>query len=350
MPRPFLKLLLLTALACVSEAPQIPPQPAPTLTSQASGTEQLLQAVSVVSESVVWVSGHGGSYARTLDGGLTWQAARVPQADTLQFRDVHAISADTALLLAAGPADMSRIYRTTDGGTTWNLAWQNEDPNGFWDCFDFWDSRRGAAYGDETGGVLAILTTSDGGASWSRVPADSLPAAQEGEGGFAASGLCLVAGPAGRGWITTGAADTSRILETTNFGASWRAVSTPAFATDAAGLMAISFRNDLVGIAVGGDIREPEGYSDNVVVTGDGGLTWELAGRPVTPGALYGGTYLPGTAWVVGVGPSGADYSVDDGATWTVLDTLSYWSVGFASAKVGWMTGPGGRITRVEMY
>ncbi len=342
--------LALGLIGCAAERPEVPAVPSPSMISQVSGTDQLLQAVSPLSDSVVWVSGHGGTYARTLDGGVNWQAGRVPGADTLQFRDVHAISADTALLLAAGPADMSRIYRTTDGGASWTMTWQNEHPEGFWDCFDFWDSRRGAAYGDETGGVLALLTTSDGGASWARVPADSLPAAQEGEGGFAASGLCLVAGPGGRGWITTGAADTSRILETNNYGASWTAVSTAAFATDAAGLMAISFRNDLVGVAVGGDIREPTGYSDNVLVTRDGGATWEVAGQPVMTGALYGGLYVPGTPWFVGVGPSGADYSTDDGASWTSMDTLSYWSAGFGSSRVGWLTGPGGRITRIEMY
>src|SRR5687768_17240736 len=63
---------------------------APVLTVQASGTTALLQAVSAVNASVVWASGHDGTYVRTLDGGEAWVAARVPGADTLQFRDVHA--------------------------------------------------------------------------------------------------------------------------------------------------------------------------------------------------------------------------------------------------------------------
>ena len=44
------------------------------LESQVSGTDVLLQAVSAVDEEVVWVSGHGGTWARTLDGGATWTA------------------------------------------------------------------------------------------------------------------------------------------------------------------------------------------------------------------------------------------------------------------------------------
>ena len=34
----------------------------------------------------------------------------MPGADTLQFRDVHALDADRAWLLSAGPGELSRIY------------------------------------------------------------------------------------------------------------------------------------------------------------------------------------------------------------------------------------------------
>ena len=39
------------------------PHQAPSLTEQVSGTASLLQAVSVVNERVVWVSGHKATYA-----------------------------------------------------------------------------------------------------------------------------------------------------------------------------------------------------------------------------------------------------------------------------------------------
>src|SRR5690606_26346845 len=83
-----------------------------TLTPQESGTTALIQAVSVVSEQVVWASGHEGTYLRTTDGGRTWHAAKVPGADTLQFRDIHAVDENTAYLLSAGPGELSRIYKT----------------------------------------------------------------------------------------------------------------------------------------------------------------------------------------------------------------------------------------------
>jgi len=86
-------LVLLCVTAC---APQRPPAPTPTsftAVDQVSGTTQLLIGISPVNENIVWASGTGGTWVRTIDGGTTWQAGRVPGADTLQFRDVHAVDA-----------------------------------------------------------------------------------------------------------------------------------------------------------------------------------------------------------------------------------------------------------------
>src|SRR5690606_14638414 len=186
-------------------APAQAEQPAaPRLIEQLSGTSHRLQALSVVSADVVWASGVGGTWVRTLDGGRNWEPGVVPGADSLEFRDVHAFDADRALLLSAGSGSRSRIYRTRDGGRSWELVFVNEEPDGFYDCMDFWDDDRGAVYGDAVGDELRVLVTSDGGDTWTLVPSDRLPAALPGEGGFAASGTCVVAGAGEAGWIGTG--------------------------------------------------------------------------------------------------------------------------------------------------
>src|SRR6266480_4522293 len=46
-----------------------------TITEQQSHTTALLQAVSAVDDSVVWVSGHHATWVRTVDGGRTWLPA-----------------------------------------------------------------------------------------------------------------------------------------------------------------------------------------------------------------------------------------------------------------------------------
>ena len=130
--------------ACGSDAPGIPPATwRLMLIEQRSGTEALLQSVSPVSDDVVWVSGHQATYARSVDGGVTWTAAVVPEADGLQFRDVAAFDERTAYLMSAGSGDRSRIYRTDDGGGTWTLQYTADHPEAFLDCMDFWSPERG---------------------------------------------------------------------------------------------------------------------------------------------------------------------------------------------------------------
>src|SRR6187397_2716238 len=62
---------------------------APVLTDQSMKSSTRFQAVSALSNDVAWISGTRGSWARTLDGGKTWQAGMVPGADSLEFRDVQ---------------------------------------------------------------------------------------------------------------------------------------------------------------------------------------------------------------------------------------------------------------------
>ncbi len=316
---------------------------------QQSGTDVLLQAVSAVNDSVVWVSGHGGTWARTVDGGRTWAARVMDGADSLQFRDVHALDAERAWLLSAGPGELSRIYRTLDGGETWRLQFLNPEEDGFYDCLEFRDERRGLVYGDAVDGELRILRTADGGRTWQMSRSADVPAALAGEGGFAASGTCVTLGLGGRAWIGTGAADTARVLVSEDEGRSWTAVPAPIAGGEAAGIFTIAFRDSVHGAILGGDLGRPEEHTDNVAVTEDGGRSWQLVGRPVFAGPVYGAAYVPGapTPTLVAVGPGGADWSSDEGRSWTVADTASYWGVGFSRSGVGWMVGPGGRIARI---
>ena len=291
------------AFAAVSLAPA-----APVLTPQISGTTQRLQAVSAVSDRVVWTSGTGGTYTVSTDGGDHWRAAQVPHADSLEFRDVAAFDSASAWLLSSGPGGRSRIYHTADGGATWVLQFTNTDPNAFFDCFAFWDQTHGIAVSDGVRGRFPILLTDDGGAHWTRRPFDTSPAADSGEGAFAASGTCLITAPGGRAWIGTGASPSG-----------------------------------------GGDIGLRALQTVRVVRTDDGGRTWITVASPGFAGAVYGLAVVPGLPGaLVAVGPGGAAYSVTDGASWTALDSASYWSVGFASPRAGWLVGPNGRIAKVS--
>ena len=345
------RFLPLTALwlACV-RPPAAGPAAEPVLEPQSSGTSVLLQAVSAVSDSLAWVSGHRGMYARTTDGGRTWHIGRVPDADSLQFRDVHAVDAQTAWLLSAGPGALSRIYHTTDGGATWSEQFRNAEPEAFYDCFAFWDRRRGVVFSDQVNGRMIIRTTSNGGKDWTLVPHESLPQGLPGEGGFAASGTCVVARPGGHAWIVTGNGPRSRVLHSADYGRTWSVADAPIVAGEAAGFATIAFRDDRHGVALGGELGNPDARTDNVFLTADGGRTWLAGGRPPFSGAVYGAAFVPGASpALVAVGPRGAALSRNGGESWAALDTLSYWGIGFGPGRVGWITGPGGRITKVTL-
>jgi len=323
----------------------------PSLEPQSSGTTVVLQAVSAPSARVAWVSGHGGVVLRTTDGGAHWTRVPAPGGDSLQFRDVHAVDSAVAWLLAAGPGARSRIYHTRDGGQAWTAQFVNGDSAAFYDCFAFWDARRAVAFSDAVAGVFQILVTEDGGGHWRRVLASDLPPAQPGEGAFAASGTCVATAGSRHAWIATGAADTARVLRTTDGGRTWTAAVTPVRGGPTAGLAAIAFLDTLHGVALGVSegVADATSRAPNVTRTTDGGRTWQLAPRTAFAGAAYGVAAVPGRA-LIAVGPGGMDWVPEGGAEWAPLDTLAYWSVGFAPGSgVGWVVGPQGRITRITL-
>jgi photosystem II stability/assembly factor-like uncharacterized protein len=325
-----------------------PTGPTVTLTPRDSGTQALLQAISPVDDRVIWASGHEGTWALSLDGGDTWHSGVVAGAETMQFRDVHGVDAHTAFLMSAGSGDDSRIYRTDDAGANWRLQYRNAVDAAFFDCFDFWDDRRGLAFSDSVDGELFVLRTVDG-ETWDRIPAARLPPALAGEGSFAASGTCLRTGPEGLAWIGTGAAAAARVLITRDYGERWTAHRTPMPAGESSGIASLSFRDALAGAALGGNIAAPDELADTVITTRDGGISWTTGGRQPFTGAVYGSSFVPGTNWLVAAGPGGVALSTDGGGVWRQLDDRNHWAVGFATASRGWALGPDGRITEITI-
>lgn len=343
-------LIALVAACSHSQRSAVPPVEV-ARTEQTSGTTALLIAVSPVSDSVVWVSGAQGTYLRTTNGGTTWQAARVPGADSLQFRDVHGVDASTAYLLSIGNGSQSRIYKTTDAGQRWTLQFTNPDSAGFYDCMSFWDPNRGLVIGDALGTEIAILTTSDGGARWTRIPPSALAPAQPSEGSFAASGTCLETRPGGHAWIVASNADHGRVLHTADYGRTWAVDTLPITTRAASGPQSIGFRDDRNGFVLGGGYAVQDG-DVLAAVTRDGGNTWVARTRPPLRTGVWGGVYVPGARrpTIVAVGPAGAVWSGDEGGSWTPIDTLNYWSVGFASPRAGWAVGAQGRVTKLSGF
>jgi photosystem II stability/assembly factor-like uncharacterized protein len=316
--------------------------------AQPSPTVAELRGLSVVSPRVVWVSGARGTVLHTLDGGETWLRDTIPGAGALDFRAIAATSARVAHAMSI--ADSSRIYRTTDGGRSWSLRWSATRKGTFLDAIRFWDARHGIAMSDPVDGKFLLVTTHDGGETWREVPAERLPAALQGEGGFAASGSCLTVAGRADVWFATGGAKVARVYRSRDRGRTWTVHDTPIRAGAAsAGIFSVAFRDARNGVVAGGDYRQPALRGGNLAVTRDGGATWTLVDSTSSPAGYRSAVaYLPATAGtsLVAVGLSGTDLSTDGGRSWTPVDTVAYNAVGFASRRAGWAVGPKGRIAR----
>ena len=342
-------MLVLLAGCALRSRPEADPRPGVvgTIAEQQSHTTALLQAVSAADDRVVWVAGHRATWVRTVDGGRTWVPGALTGPDsTLEFRDVKAVSATTAYLLAAGPGEQSRIYKTTDAGRSWKLQFMNRDSAAFYDCFDFWDATHGIAVSDAVRGKMIVIRTDDG-EHWSAVDGDGMPPALPQEGSPAAGGTCLVGRGRTRAWF--GTVPHARVYRSDDRGRRWSAVTTPIVSGEAAGVATLAFRDEQHGMALGGRILAPDEHSDSVAaVTSDGGQTWTLVKRPTFSGAVYGAAVVPGMpGYVVAAGPRGLSWTGSDGRSWTSLSGSAYWAVDCTSRDACWAVGPGGRITHL---
>jgi photosystem II stability/assembly factor-like uncharacterized protein len=336
----------------------------PTLTPQTSGTTQGLIGVSPVNARVVWVSGRGGTFAVTTDGGQTWRSGVVPGAEALQFRDVEGVSDKVAYLLSIGSGTDSRIYKTTDGGANWTLQFQNQNPDAFYDCFAFWTPTRGITQSDAVNARFPVIRTTDG-LSWQDI-GDNLPAALAGEASFASSGTCVAAQGKDNAWIVTGGASPSRVLATGDRGNSWTAYNSPLRGSPSAGIFSVAFRDAWHGIIGGGDLDPTAPPFDQTATSSDGGRTWTITPQQPNIGTVFGLAYAgergkgggsegdsngQGNAnqTVVVTGPGGAAWTPDEGNTWfTLPGVANYWGVAFGSPKTGWFVGTDGRILRID--
>lgn len=322
----------------------------PSWQPQESGLTSSLRGLSAVDGTTAWLSGAGGRYAYTRDGGITWHPGAVPGAEDLDFRDVEAFPGGIAFLMSAGPGAGSRIYKTADWGATWTLQHANELEDAFFNGFAFWSPEAGALVGDPLEGRMFLLLTEDGGRTWWRPEVGRLPAFEPGEYGFAASGTNIATfGPDGLAIASGGSV--ARVFLSRDRGRTWAVVATPITAgTPSSGIFSIAFRSPADALLVGGDYQEDGRSGGNIARSGDGGRSWTLASEP------HGVGYRSGVAWRddtlrpmwVAVGTSGSSYSVDEGRQWVTFGTAPFNAVAFAG-PVGWAVGPEGRVARLRV-
>ena len=366
-------LLLAASAVATAQSPPAPtspePQPQQIWRMQDSGTTAGLRGIDSVNGTVAWASGTEGTVLKTTDGGAHWQKCAVPDGDkdgaTLDFRGVQAWDATTAIVMASGQGDKSRLYKTRDGCAHWSLLYRNPNKAGFWDAMAFSSRSRGFILGDPVAGRFVLLFTLDAAKTWDRVNTKDLDGGQEEIGAFAASNSAMTlegnslpifgtSGPGGP-WLyspdsvctaLTGAADPASCLRY-NLRFDRRKLPLAGNATSAGIFSVVSFSpgfETVVSIAIGGDFGKPNESSGTAAWSTDLGLDQHWTAS-TTPPHGYRSTVQwsePLKLWIT-AGTNGSDISRDDGRTWQPLDNGN-WN----ALSLPFIVGPKGRIARLN--
>jgi photosystem II stability/assembly factor-like uncharacterized protein len=327
-------------IVCVSSAS------AQSLVSLTSGNETSIRGLSVVSDQVAWASGSKGWFARTTDGGKTWQWQQPAGFDTLDFRDIEAFSDKKAVAVSAGSPGL--VIFTEDGGSSWQVVYRNDSPEIFLDGMDFWDEKTGIIYGDPINRRMQLLKTTDGGRTWSNITDQQPIELEEGEASFAASGTNIRTQPDGHVWIATGGIR-SRIFYSADYGSTWTVSNCPIIqGENSTGPFSLAFLDAKTGVAAGGNYLLDTVRIQNLVLTADGGRTW-TAPQSNPYGYRSSVEYLKSN-FLIATGTSGTDVSLDGGNRWTRISLTGYHVV--RKAKKGnlvLLAGSEGRISMLRL-
>lgn len=299
------------------------------------------RALAVGAAGQVWYAGSDGCVGE-FHGGRWHHANIIPPSDLtpladstfqLAFRSLALRDDGSALVLGitspallyavdgtAGTADASSAVQT-------KLVHRCDAPSAFFDAMINLGDGRLVAMGDPIDSCLAVLTSSDYGASWQRVDCSNIPSARPGEAAFAASNtnLCAMGDTV---WMVSGGG-ASRVFRSLDAGTTWSVFDTPLVQGGTmTGAFTMDFANSKTGIIWGGDWEDMPRNSRRAAITHDGGATWELLAEGTGPGYFSCVQHRPGSdgrEWAgvcAGSHPSsGLHRSLDGGHSWTRFDT-----------------------------
>ena len=295
----------------------------------ASSSYVVLNGVSLAQNGSGIAVGQFGAILVTTNGGVTWQiqsSGTTSRLTSLSFGDAR--RGCTIGFSLEGPISCNgryKIFRTTDGGSSW-LESYYRCAEGLRDI-SFSTADIVVAVGeqvDQTFGTYRIINVStNGGTNWIRVygsPADQ------------GTLFGVAFGPGGVGLAVGGE---GKILRTTNAGYGW--ISQASGTTT--GLASASFANANVATIVGGNV---------ILRSTDGGTSWFPQTSGTTAG--LGSVFLsgPNSATVVGSGGT-VLRTTDGGISWLQRPsgtTTSLNKVSFAGPNLGVIVGDSGTVLR----
>lgn len=232
-----------------------------------------IRALQAVNDSTVWFAANHGVYGYTEDAGANWFIDSIKAGSVYpEFRSIAVLDQNTVLLLSIdSPA---YLFKTTTKGKKWKQVYTNNTSGIFFDSMKFSDDKNGIAVGDPINNCFKIITTNDGGETWTETPCENIPTALKGEACFAASNSNISA-IKNKIWFATGGTH-ARVFYSDDFGKHFTANSTPmAQGEKMTGIYSVYFTDENTGIIGGGNYEKTEPEITTLCLTHDGGKTWQ---------------------------------------------------------------------------
>jgi photosystem II stability/assembly factor-like uncharacterized protein len=310
-----------------------------------SGHSVSLRGLSVVNDQVIWVSGSSGSVGHSTDGGKTWKWISVPHYENSDFRDIDAVSDQTAIIM--GITQPAVILRTTDGGNSWKTVFEDSSKSVFLDAMDF-SQNTAIAVGDPIDDRIFIARSADSGKTWRKTEPSGYQLAVKGESFFAASGSNLRLNPVVNNGIQEEAVIVSGGMKSCLYLKSGRYSLRMNQGKETAGANSIAINPWHPGQAfvVGGDFRKDTVTNGNSLLIG---LNPFNQNTPVTAPHGYRSCveYLTDRQMIC-CGTSGVDFSVDGGLNWKLISTRGFHVCQRSkSGNAVFLAGPKGLIARL---
>ncbi|HZY36386.1 MAG TPA: YCF48-related protein [Mucilaginibacter sp.] len=286
------------------------------------GKSTSIRGLSVVDDSIAWLSGSKGTAAITHNGGKTWDWQQVKGFEKADFRDIEAFSDKEAIIMSSGTPAL--ILKTIDGGVNWQVKYKNTDTAYFFDAMDFANQKHGLVLGDPVNGKFVLMETIDGGETWK--PFANPPNALPGEAAFAASGTCLRFDGNITVIVTGGTHSRELSLYNNSYPTHWVYEET-SLKHGKSSQGAFSF-SGYPGIIVGGDYQNDHStdsvaeyyfYSGKEISSENGVF------HPKVPPAGYQSCveFISGQTFL-STGTPGSNITTDGGKTWKQIDNTSY--------------------------